>query len=139
VEIGEDAFERLGVWGQLEALRSPRVDLAGGAWMTVEATSAAVAVDVNTGDAFGKAAAQNANLAACAELPRQLRLRGYGGLIYMDLAPIKKGARQGVEGALKRAFADDPVETHVAGWTPLGAVEMTRKRERRPVLDLLDG
>lgn len=139
VEIGEDAFERLGVWDLLGELRSPRVALPGGAWMTVEATTATVAVDVNTGDDFGKSAAQNANLAACAELPRQLRLRGLGGLIYMDLAPIKKGARQGVEAALKRAFAEDPVETHVAGWTPLGAVEMTRKRERRPVLELLDG
>ncbi|MFN3614461.1 MAG: ribonuclease E/G [Rubrimonas sp.] len=136
---GEDAFERLGVWDALRDLRRVRVDLPGGAWMTVEATSAVVAVDVNTGDDFGKGAAANANLSACAELPRQLRLRGLGGLIYMDLAPIRKGARQGVDAALKRAFSLDPVETHIAGWTTLGAVEMTRKRERRPLLEMLAG
>jgi len=139
VETGDAAFERLGVWDHIEALRRPRVDLPGGAWMTVEATSAMVAVDVNTGDDFAKGAAQNANIAACAELPRQLRLRGLGGLVMLDLAPIKKGARQGVESALKRAFAEDAVETHVAGWTPLGNVEISRKRERRPLSELLDG
>jgi Ribonuclease G/E len=137
VEIGEDAFERLGVWDAIEALKRPRVDLPGGAWMTVEPTSALVAVDVNTGDDFGKSAAANANQAACAELARQLRLRGLGGVIYMDLAPVKKGARQGVEAALKRAFMGDPVETHVAGWTPMGAVEINRRRERRPLWELL--
>jgi Ribonuclease G/E len=137
VEIGEDAFERLGVWDAIEALRRPRVDLPGGGWMTVEATAALVAVDVNTGDDFGKSAAANANQAACAELARQLRLRGLGGVIYMDLAPVKKGARQGVEAALKRAFAGDPVETHVAGWTPMGSVEINRRRERRPLWEVL--
>jgi Ribonuclease G/E len=136
-DIGEDAFERLGVWDAIEALRSPRVDLPGGAWMTVEATSALVAVDVNTGDDFSKGAAVNANQAACAELARQLRLRGLGGVIYIDLAPLKKGARQGVEAALKRAFTGDPVETHVAGWTPMGAVEINRRRERRPLWEVL--
>jgi ribonuclease G len=136
---GDDAFERLGVWDVLRDLRRPRVDLPGGAWMTVEATSAIVAVDVNTGDDFGKSAAANANLSACAELPRQLRLRGLGGLVYMDLAPIKKGARQGVDAALKRAFSLDPIETHIAGWTTLGAVEMTRKRERRPLAEVMAG
>ena len=139
VETEHEPFERLGVWDHVEALRRPRVDLPGGAWMTVEATSAMVAVDVNTGDDFAKGAAQNANIAACAELPRQLRLRGLGGLVMLDLAPIKKGARQGVESALKRAFAEDAVETHVAGWTPLGNVEISRKRERRPLSELLDG
>lgn len=136
---GDDAFERLGVWDALRDLRRPRVDLAGGAWMTVEGTAAVVTVDVNTGDDFGKSAAANANLAACAELPRQLRLRGLGGLVYMDLAPIRKGARQGVDAALKRAFSLDPIETHIAGWTPLGAIEMTRKRERRPLMGMLAG
>jgi len=130
-----DAFERLGVWDALQALRSPVVDLPRGAWMTVEATGAGVMVDVNTGEDFAKGAAQAANEAACAELPRQLRLRGLGGLVYLDLAPIRKGARQGVDNALRRAFADDPVETQAVGWTPAGAVELQRKRERRPLRD----
>ena len=123
----------------IDALRDPRTPLPGGAWMSVEATAAMVAVDVNTGDDFSKGAAQRANLAACAELPRQLRLRGFGGVVLLDLAPIRKGAREGVDAALRRAFAADPVDTRVAGWTPLGNVEILRRRERRPLRELLDG
>jgi Ribonuclease G/E len=137
VEDGEDAFERLGVWDAIEALRSARADLPGGGWMTVEATAAMVAVDVNTGEDFAKGAAQRVNMEACAELPRQLRLRGLGGVALIDFAPLKKGARQGVENALRRAFAADPVETQLAGWTPLGHFEMTRRRERRPLREAL--
>ena len=133
------AFERLGVLDALEALRTPRAPLPDGGWMSVEATSAVVAVDVNTGEDFSKGAAQRANLAACAELPRQLRLRGLGGVVLLDPAPIRKGARQGVDAALRRAFADDPVDTQIAGWTPLGNVELQRRRERRPLTELLDG
>jgi ribonuclease G len=139
VDDAPDAFERLGVLDAVDALRSPRAPLPGGAWMSVEATAAMVAVDVNTGDDIGKGAAQRANLAACAELPRQLRLRGLGGVVLLDLAPIKKGARQGVDAALRRAFAADPIDTQIAGWTPLGNVEILRKRERRPLRDLLRG
>lgn len=133
------AFERLGVWDALDALASPRAPLEGGGWMSVEATAAVVAIDVNTGEDFSKGAPARANLAACADLPRQLRLRGLGGLVYVDFAPVKKGARQGIDAALKRAFAADPVETHVAGWTPLGKVEISRRRERRPTRPLLRG
>ncbi len=137
VEEVVDDWEGPGVWDMVDALRRTRAPLPGGGWMSVEATAAMVSVDVNTGEDFSKTAAQTANLAACAELPRQLRLRGLGGVVYLDLAPIKKGARQGVDHALKRAFAADLVETQVAGWTPLGAVEMLRKRERRPLTETL--
>ena len=132
-----DAFERLGVWDAVEALRSPVVALPGGGRMSIEATRAVVAVDVDTAADFGKTAAATANLAACAELPRQLRLRGLGGVVLVDFAPVKKGARQGIENALKRGFAADPVETTLGGWTPLGHFEMVRKRERRPLVELL--
>lgn len=132
---GDLQFERLGVWDALDAALSPRVDLPGGGWMAVEATTALAAVDVNTGEDFSKGASSRANLAACAELPRQLRLRGLGGVVLIDLAPIRKGARQGVDLALKRAFEADPVETRLAGWTPLGHVELARRRERRPLAE----
>ncbi len=133
VEQGEEAFERLGVWDAVASLRSPRVALPGGGWMSVEATAAMIAVDVNTGEDFSKGAAQRANMEACAELPRQLRLRGLGGVALVDFTPLRKGARQGVENALRRSFGADPVETRLAGWTPLGNFEMTRRRERRPL------
>jgi Ribonuclease G/E len=137
VDDAPDAFERLGVWDALAALRFPEAPLPGGGWIAVEATAAMVAVDVNTGEDFSKGAAQRANLEACAELPRQLRLRGLGGLVIVDFAPVKKGARQGIDQALARALASDPVETRVGGWTPLGNLELSRRRERRPLRETL--
>ncbi|MGG7564595.1 ribonuclease E/G [Rhodovulum sp. DZ06] len=137
---GPDLFEHFGVWDAIEALRSPRVDLGeGGAWMSVEPTSALVAVDVNTGGATSPAAGLRANLAAAAALPTQLRLRGLGGQIVLDVAPMGKRDRPKFESALKKALRADPIETTFVGWTPLGNAELLRKRERRPLRALLRG
>lgn len=135
---GSDLFDHYGVWDEIERLKSPRVDLKGGAWMSVEPTRAMVAVDVNTGEDFGKGAALKANLAAAAELPRQLRLRGLGGIVTVDFAPASKRERPQIEAAMRRALADDPIQTNLAGWTPLGQLQLQRKRERRPLIELLE-
>jgi len=133
-----DVLDRFGVWDEIETLKSPRAELAGGLWMSVEPTRAMVAVDVNTGEDFGKGAALKANLAAAAELPRQLRLRGLGGIVTVDFAPASKRERPQIEAALKKALAADPVQTDIAGWTPLGQLQLQRKRERRPLFELLE-
>ncbi|MEC9433478.1 MAG: ribonuclease E/G [Pseudomonadota bacterium] len=130
-------WDALGVLDQVEALFSPRVALTGEAWMSVEPTSALVAVDVNTAGDFTTATGLKANLAAIADLPRQLRLRGLGGQVVIDFAPLSKRDRKQAEGALRRALKDDPVDTQMVGWTGLGHMELTRRRERRPLTELL--
>jgi Rne/Rng family ribonuclease len=132
-----DLFGTFGVWDQIERLKSPRVDLPSGAWMAVEATRAMVTVDVNTAGEFGGGSPLTSNLEAAKELPRQLRLRGLGGQVIIDFAPLKKTGRKRLEEALKTAFRKDPIETTLAGWTPLGNFELQRKRERRPLTELL--
>ena len=122
--LGTDPFEHFGVWDEVERLTSPRVDLPSGGWMAVEATRAMVTVDVNTGDQFGGGAAMTANIEAARELPRQLRLRGLGGQVVIDCAPIKKMHRKKIEETLKSAFRRDPIATTLAGWTPLGNFEL---------------
>ncbi|MEL7461327.1 MAG: ribonuclease E/G, partial [Pseudomonadota bacterium] len=129
-------FEAMGIWDEIEALKSPTVPLGEGS-MVIEATRALVAVDVNTGSDFSPAAALKANLATARELPRQLRLRGLGGKIVVDFAPLPKSARRGVEDALKKAFRADPIETSLVGWTTLGLFELQRKRERWPLKELV--
>ncbi|MXU66543.1 ribonuclease G [Rhodobacteraceae bacterium KN286] len=136
VERDDAPFERLGIWDALAALQSPRADLPGQGWMAVEPTSALVAVDVNSGGDFSPAATLKANLAAAAELPRQLRLRGLGGQVVVDFAPLGKKDRKQVEQALRRALKSDPVETSLIGWTPMGHLELQRKRERQPLSEL---
>ena len=127
---GPDAFGDL--WDEIEALRQPRVALGAG-FMSVEPTLALVAVDVNTGGALTPAAALKVNLAAARELPRQLRLRGLGGQITVDFAPLTRAERPRIESALNAALREDGLDTTLAGWTPLGHLELTRRRARRPL------
>lgn len=126
-------FETHDVLDQMEALRSDRVDVEGGAFVYVEPTRALVAVDVNTGGDTSPASALKANLAAAKALPRVLRLRGLGGQVVIDFAPLSKAHRKQIETALRAAFRADPVDTALVGWTPLGHFELQRKRERMPV------
>lgn len=126
-------FEDLDVLGQMVALAQPRVGLDGPAFMYVEPTRALVAVDVNTGGDTSPASTLKANLAACRALPRALRLRGLGGQVVIDMAPMSKAHRREIEGALRSAFKADSVDTALVGWTPLGHYELQRKRERLPL------
>ncbi|MBY6153909.1 ribonuclease E/G [Vannielia litorea] len=125
-------FETHGVLDALAELQGPR-ERAGEATLYVEPTRALVAVDVNTGGDMSPAAALKANIAAAKALPRALRLRGLGGRVVVDFAPMPKGQRKQLEQSLKAAFRADPIETVLAGWTPLGQYEMQRKRERLPL------
>ncbi len=131
-----DPMDQFGVWEEIDRMRRPDVELSSGGWIAVEPTRAMVTVDVNTGAAFAPGAAVTANVEAARELPRQLRLRGLGGQVAIDFAPLKKTERRRIEDTLKSAFRRDPVETTLAGWTPLGHFELQRKRERRPIDEL---
>jgi len=131
--ITEDGgFEHHGVLDQIDALDSPLCSLSNGASMYVEPTRALVAVDINTGSDTSPAAGLKANLAAARDLPRQLRIRGLGGQITLDLAPMPKKDRRTFETALRTAFRPDSIDTTLVGWTPLGHFELQRKRARLP-------
>lgn len=131
-----ESFDRHGVTEAVEALRAPRVALEGGGHMMIEPTRALVAVDVNTGPDTTPAAALKANVAAARDLPRQLRLRGLGGQVVVDFAPMPKRDRHILDQVLKSAFKSDG-EANLAGWTVLGLYELTRKRDRLPLSELL--
>lgn len=123
------SFENLGVLDQIDALSDPMVVIGEGT-MFVEPTRALVAIDVNTGGDTSPAAALKANLAACRVIPRALRLRGLGGQITVDFAPMSKAHRKQVEQSLRAALKADPIETSMVGWTQMGLFELQRKRER---------
>ncbi len=136
VDADAGSFDRHGVGEMLEALAGPRVVLEGGASFLVEPTRALVAVDVNTGPDTSPAAALKANIATARDLPRQFRLRGLGGQVVVDFAPMPKRDRHILDQVLKAAFKGDG-EANLAGWTTLGLYEMTRKRDRLPLSELL--
>lgn len=130
-------FETHGAAEAIEAAQGPREDLPGGGHLMIEPTRALVAVDVNTGTDGSLAAGLKANLACARRLPAALRVRGLGGQITLDLAPMPKKDRRSFEQALRAAFRADPVETVLAGWTPLGMYELQRQRARLPLAEAL--
>ncbi len=135
VETAPDALAAAGIWEEVAALLRPEAPLDPG-MLAVEATRALVAVDVNTAGDTSPAAALKANLAAARDLPRQLRLRGLGGQVVIDFAPLARKDRPRIEAALRAALRSDGIETSLAGWTPLGHLELLRKRARRPLAGL---
>jgi len=133
VDTAEGSFETHGVMDALDALRTPFVALSGGASMYIEPTRALVAVDVNTGGDTSPAAGLKANMAVARDLPRQLRLRGLGGQITVDVAPMPTKERRVFESTMRAALKKDGIDTVLVGWTPLGHFELQRKRERQPI------
>lgn len=135
-EVVEGGFADHGVLDLIEALRGPRVELGAG-HMMIEPTRALVAVDVNTGSDTSPAASLKVNIAAARDLPRQLRLRGLGGQVVVDFAPMPKKDRAILDQVIKAAFKAEGSEANLAGWTVLGLYELTRKRDRLPLAGLL--
>lgn len=126
-------FADFGVHEMIDMLRQPSVGLVGGGHMMIEPTRALLSIDVNTGPDTSPAASLKANIAAVRELPRQLRLRGLGGQIVVDFAPMPKKDRAILDQVMRGAFKGEAAETNLAGWTTLGLFEMTRKRDRLPL------
>ena len=99
----------------------------------LEPTEALTVVDVNTGKFTGKNAVEETlfrlNLEAAEELLRQLRLRNVSGVVVVDFIDMVDPAhREALLEALRTLAARDRGRTKVVGMTPLGLVEMTRKR-----------
>ena len=130
-------FDEHSVVEMVSALLAPRVDLGAG-HMMIETTRALTAVDVNTGADTSPAAALKVNIAAARDLPRQLRLRGLGGQVVIDFAPMPKKERAILDQVIKAAFKGDG-EANLAGWTTLGLYELTRKRDRLPLSVVAEG
>ncbi len=110
--------------------KAPTTALPDGGRLTVEATRALVAVDVDTGRDTSPAAGMKANISAARDLPRRLRLKGLGGQVAVDFAPMPKKHRRGVESSLQSAFRADDIETTLIGWTKMGLFEISRKNAR---------
>lgn len=133
IDDSENSFDLHGVGAAIDSLLDPELDLPGGGFAVIEATRALVAVDVNTGRDTTPAAALKSNIALARDLPRQLRLRGLGGQVVIDFAPMPKRDRGTLDQVLRAAFKADGTETTLIGWTAMGLYELNRKRDRVPL------
>jgi ribonuclease G len=131
-------FEAFGIEDEIATLSHPRVSLPSGGWITVEATEALTAIDVNSGSYIASGGLEETslkvNLEAAEAIGRQLRLRGIGGLIVIDFIHLAEPANiQRVLEALNLACAKGRVPSQILGMSEFGLVEMTRKRLRDPL------
>lgn len=123
----------------LQEALGKRVWLSSGGYLVIEPTEALVAIDVNSGKAQSREKKSSdyylkVNLEAAKEVARQLRIRNYSGMIMVDFINMdsprdKKILMDRLEGYLK----EDNVRTSLVDMTPLGIVEITRKKVSRPL------
>ena len=132
-EESEPIFDRYGIEGELESLLRRKVWLKSGGHLTIDSTEALTTIDVNTGKFIGSTSLSDTivktNLDAVPEIARQLRLRDIGGIIvidFIDMISVKD--RQKVITALEKEFRKDRSRTKISHISPLGLIEMTRKR-----------
>ena len=137
VELYDDPdlplFERHRVQEQLHKALDRKVWLPSGGSLIIERTEALTVIDVNTGKNVGRSNLEETvfrnNLEAATEVARQLRLRDIGGIIVIDFIDMEERRnREQVLATFKEALGRDKTRTQVFDISPLGLVEMTRKR-----------
>jgi len=138
----EPIFQRYGIEQEIDRLTRQKVWLKSGGYITIDQTEALTTIDVNTGKFVGTSCLSDtilkANLDAVNEVARQLRLRDIGGVIIIDFIDMNSAKdRQHVMQALERALKKDRVRSKIANISPLGLVEMTRKRTGESLTQVL--
>jgi len=126
-------FEALGMEDELADALEPHFNLACGGSLIIEQTRALTAIDINTGRNVGRTSRANTvcatNMEAAAEIPRQLRLRGLGGITVIDFIHMEDAAdRDRVLDALMVGLMADPAFIRATGISELGLVELARRR-----------
>jgi ribonuclease G len=128
-------FDLHGVEEEIQRSLERKVALKSGGYLIIDQTEALTTIDVNTGAYVGhrnlEETIYRTNLEAAVAIARQLRLRNLGGIIIIDFIDMEEEEhRRQVLQALEKALAKDHAKTHVSAVSPLGLVEMTRKRTR---------
>jgi ribonuclease G len=116
--------------------------LKSGGYLILDQTEAMTTIDVNTGAYVGRRNLEETlfktNLEAAQTIARQLRLRNLGGMIIIDFIDMAEAEhKRQVLRALERALARDRTKVYLTEMSPLGLVELTRKRTRESLEHVL--
>lgn len=128
--------------GQIQDALRTRVWLKSGAYLLIEQTEAFVVIDVNTGKYEGKRKRQETflkiNEEAAKEIARQLRLRNLSGIILIDFINMESPEfEKRLMNTLDGYVRSDSVRTDVIDITRLGIMELTRKKEKRSLKEMI--
>jgi len=136
-------FEEYGIEEEIERATQQHLNLDSGVNLTFDQTEALLVVDVNSSSATKakgvNSVALSSNLEAAREIARQIRLRNSAGIIIIDFIQMNgAGDIQKVSSCLEEMFRDDPVHTRMIGMTELGLMQVTRKRTRKSLQNILN-
>ena len=133
-------FEQHHASEQIHKALDRKVWLPSGGYVIIERVEAMTVIDVNTGKHVGKTNLEETvfktNIEAAEEIARQLRLRDIGGIIIIDFIDmLLERNKDRVVDALRDAMAQDKTRSQVFDITPLGLLEVTRKRVSAGLLE----
>ncbi len=135
-------FDLYSVEDEIKKALERKVPLKSGGYLVFDQTEALTTIDINTGAYVGRKNLEETlfktNLEATQAVARQLRLRNLGGIIIVDFIDMAEPEhRRQVLRTLEKALARDRVKTHITEMSPLGLVEITRKRTRESLEHIL--
>ena len=133
-------FEEYHIVEQIHKALERKVWLPSGGYIVIDRTEAMTVVDVNTGRHTGKTNLEETvtktNIEAAEEIAHQLRLRDIGGMIIIDFIDMLfEQNKDMVVRTLKDALAQDKTRSQVFDISPLGLLEVTRKRVSAGLLE----
>tara|TARA_B110000116_G_scaffold242376_1_gene231587 strand:- start:755 stop:2236 length:1482 start_codon:yes stop_codon:yes gene_type:complete len=128
-------FDLHGTEDEIKKALGRSISMKSGGYVIFDQTEAMTTVDVNTGGFVGHRNFEETifrtNLEAAVTIGRQLRLRNLGGIIIIDFIDMEEeDHRLRVMQVLEQSLARDHARHQIMPVSPLGLVEMTRKRTR---------
>ena len=135
-------FDLHGIEDEIRKSLDRSIPLKSGGYLIFDQTEAMTTIDVNTGGYVGhrnlEETIYRTNLEAAVAIARQLRLRNLGGIIIIDFIDMEMADhRDNVLQALEQALSRDHARHQITPVSPLGLVEMTRKRTRESLQHVL--
>ena len=132
LEVDEEILSKYSIEKQLNALKTNKVFLKSGGFITIDKTEALVAIDVNSGRFIGKKDVEETvlavNLEAAKEISKQIRLRDISGIIIIDFIDMKSDeAKKMVVNEIIKNSKKDRSKIQVEEFTKLNLMELTRK------------
>jgi ribonuclease G len=135
-------FDLHGTEDEIRKALGRSIPLKSGGYVIIDQTEALTTVDINTGGYVGhrnlEETIYRTNLEAAVTIARQLRLRNLGGIIIIDFIDMQEPEhREQVLRVLEQSMARDHARHQIMAVSPLGLVEMTRKRTRESLQHIL--
>ncbi len=135
-------FDLYNIDDEIQRALGRQVNLKSGGYLIIDQTEAMTTIDINTGAFVGHQNLEETifktNLEASQAIARQLRLRNLGGIIIIDYIDMdREEHKRLVLKSLQKYLDKDHAKTQVCDVSPLGLVEMTRKRTRESLEHVL--